>query len=105
MSLVNKSFGPVICYKLDKIINKWILRYPKHGALSLPISDNKYHNGKFRNKNETLRVSITNIISQIKMLNYRITRLLILMPLDSPDLKYGHVFINHPELKQSQEKS
>ena len=62
-------------------------------------------NGKFRNKNQTLRVSITNIISQIKMLNYRITRLLILMPLDSPDLKYGHVFINHPELKQSQEKS
>lgn len=63
------------------------------------------HNGKFRNKNQTLSVSITNIIGQIKMLNYRITRLLILMPLDSPDLKYGHVFISHPVLKQSQEKS
>lgn len=63
------------------------------------------HNGKFRNKNQTLRVSITNIISQIKMLNYRITRLLILMPLDSPDLKHGHVFISQPVLKQRQEKS
>lgn len=63
------------------------------------------HNGKFRNKNQTLRVSITNIISPIKMLNYRITRLLISMPLDSPDLKYGHVFISHPVLKQRQEKA